>query len=171
MPPFEKYLTLPFESFCRLESSHHPAASPSLGLFPRGNLFQVHPVESLEHSQNWGLGERAVWGFAQTLDNTNQTRGSATDPRSLGPTGSVGHLAPTVFWTFGCRVSIHPSPDLLTKVLDLCEQNGWQKPSSYQGRYNLISRGPETKLLPILRRHNISFIAYQLVHPIQPCHL
>ncbi|KAI1657170.1 hypothetical protein F4813DRAFT_390142 [Daldinia decipiens] len=37
------------------------------------------------------------------------------------------------------------------------KQNGLQKPSCYQGVYNLVTRGMETKLLPLLRAHGIVF--------------
>ncbi|TGJ83871.1 hypothetical protein E0Z10_g4874 [Xylaria hypoxylon] len=41
-----------------------------------------------------------------------------------------------------------------------CKTNGWPKPSYYQGTYNVISRGMETKLWPILQAHNIKFVAF-----------
>ncbi|KAL1979198.1 hypothetical protein VTN96DRAFT_6520 [Rasamsonia emersonii] len=53
------------------------------------------------------------------------------------------------------------SPEMLEKMLHLCEQHGWQKPSCYQGDYNLVTRGMETKLLPILRAHGMSFNAFR----------
>ncbi|KAG8158297.1 hypothetical protein KVR01_012058 [Diaporthe batatas] len=53
------------------------------------------------------------------------------------------------------------SPELLEKVLGVCEQNGWQKPTTYQGTYNMATRGMETKLLPILRTHGMQFVGYQ----------
>ncbi|KAI0874033.1 putative oxidoreductase [Hypoxylon argillaceum] len=51
-------------------------------------------------------------------------------------------------------------PEMLEDILRLCEQNGWPKPSYYQGTYNVISRGMETKLWPILQAHNIKFVAF-----------
>ncbi|TRX94063.1 hypothetical protein FHL15_005141 [Xylaria flabelliformis] len=54
-------------------------------------------------------------------------------------------------------------PEMLENMLRLCEQNGWSKPSYYQGTYNVISRGMETKLLPILRAHNVKFVAFWAV--------
>ncbi|KAI1073915.1 putative oxidoreductase [Whalleya microplaca] len=51
--------------------------------------------------------------------------------------------------------------NVLEKMLQLCEENGWQKPSCYQGDYNLVTRGMETKLLPLLRAHNISFTCFR----------
>ncbi|KAF2185673.1 Aldo/keto reductase [Zopfia rhizophila CBS 207.26] len=53
------------------------------------------------------------------------------------------------------------SPAVLEKILHLCEQKGWQKPSYYQGNYNLVTRGMEMKLLPILRAHGISYNGFQ----------
>lgn len=54
-------------------------------------------------------------------------------------------------------------PAILEEILHICEQNGWQKPSAYQGDYNLVTRGMETKLLPILRAHGMSFVAFRYV--------
>ncbi|KAI1201761.1 putative oxidoreductase [Nemania serpens] len=51
-------------------------------------------------------------------------------------------------------------PPVLEEILQLCEANGWPKPSWYQGTYNVISRGMETKLLPILRSHGMKFVAF-----------
>ncbi|KAI0907276.1 putative oxidoreductase [Ustulina deusta] len=51
-------------------------------------------------------------------------------------------------------------PSVLEEMLRLCEKNGWLKPSWYQGTYNVIARGMEMKLLPILRKHNIKFVAF-----------
>ena len=40
------------------------------------------------------------------------------------------------------------------------EEKGYVKPSVYQGEYNLISRGVEAALIPLIRKHNIKFVAY-----------
>ncbi|KAI1266259.1 putative oxidoreductase [Xylariaceae sp. FL1019] len=50
---------------------------------------------------------------------------------------------------------------MLEEMLKICERNGWQKPSCYQGVYNLVSRGMEAKLLPLLRKHGIAFNCFQ----------
>lgn len=50
---------------------------------------------------------------------------------------------------------------MLEKMIQICEEKGWQKPSCYQGIYNLVSRGMESKLLPVLRAHGIAFNGYQ----------
>lgn len=57
-------------------------------------------------------------------------------------------------------VSNVPIP-VLKQMLQLCEQKGWEKPSCYQGPYNLITRGMENELLPLLREHNMVFKAFQ----------
>jgi diketogulonate reductase-like aldo/keto reductase len=54
---------------------------------------------------------------------------------------------------------------MLKQMLELCEQNGWQKPSCYQGAYNLVTRGMEEELLPTLRLHGITFNAFQYSPP------
>lgn len=55
-------------------------------------------------------------------------------------------------------VANHP-PETLEKIINLCERNGWEKPSWYQGTYSMLTRGMETRVLPILRAHTISFLA------------
>ncbi|KAI0154182.1 Aldo/keto reductase [Xylariaceae sp. FL1272] len=50
--------------------------------------------------------------------------------------------------------------DTLTQFLQICESKGYPKPSVYQGQYNLICRGPEKDLIPLLRQHNMTFNAY-----------
>jgi aflatoxin B1 aldehyde reductase len=52
-------------------------------------------------------------------------------------------------------------PELLQNFLNICEENGYVKPTVYQGDYNAITRGMEKKLLPILRAHGIIFNAYR----------
>ena len=53
------------------------------------------------------------------------------------------------------------SPEEVEKCVEVCEKNGWVKPSVYQGHYNAISRLSEDKLLPVLRKHGIAYYAYR----------
>lgn len=53
------------------------------------------------------------------------------------------------------------SPEMLEHILRICEEKHLQKPSCYQGDYNLITRGVETTLLPMLRSHNMTFNAFR----------
>ncbi|KAL1878437.1 hypothetical protein Plec18167_004509 [Paecilomyces lecythidis] len=46
------------------------------------------------------------------------------------------------------------------KFLDICEQNGYVKPTVFEGHYNPVARGGEKELFPLLRKHNIAFFAY-----------
>ncbi|RMD42388.1 hypothetical protein DV735_g2711, partial [Chaetothyriales sp. CBS 134920] len=46
------------------------------------------------------------------------------------------------------------------EILKVCEENGYVKPSVYQGQYNPICRGAEEKLLTLLRENKIAFYAY-----------
>ncbi|MCJ1411353.1 hypothetical protein MMC19_005441 [Ptychographa xylographoides] len=52
------------------------------------------------------------------------------------------------------------SPEEVEEVVELCEKNGWVKPTVYQGQYNAIARLGEDALLPMLRKHGLSFYAY-----------
>ena len=46
------------------------------------------------------------------------------------------------------------------EIIKICEENGYVKPSVYQGQYNPICRGAEQRLFSVLREHNIAFYAY-----------
>lgn len=52
---------------------------------------------------------------------------------------------------------------MLEKMLLLREKMGLRNPACYQGDYNLITRGMETKLLPLLRLHSITYNAFRCV--------
>jgi len=51
--------------------------------------------------------------------------------------------------------------DLLTEFLRVCDEKGFVKPTVYQGDYNLITRGMEKSLLPLLKKHGISFYGFR----------
>lgn len=46
-------------------------------------------------------------------------------------------------------------------MIEIADKNGYVKPTVYQGHYNLICRGPESKLMPLLKKHNIKYYAYR----------
>ncbi|KAJ7701488.1 NADP-dependent oxidoreductase domain-containing protein [Mycena rosella] len=52
------------------------------------------------------------------------------------------------------------SPEMLSSFIEICEREGFVKPTVYQGQYNLVCRGSEDTLFPMLRRHGISINAY-----------
>lgn len=52
------------------------------------------------------------------------------------------------------------SVEEVEEIVRVCEENGYVKPSVYQGQYNPICRGGEERLFAVLREHNIAFYAY-----------
>ncbi|PQE15270.1 hypothetical protein CJF31_00010632 [Rutstroemia sp. NJR-2017a BVV2] len=46
------------------------------------------------------------------------------------------------------------------ELLEVCEREGYVKPSYYQGQYNALCREAEMQLLPLLRQQKISYIAH-----------
>ncbi|CAM9138598.1 unnamed protein product, partial [Ectocarpus fasciculatus] len=48
----------------------------------------------------------------------------------------------------------------VVRCLQLCRENNWTPPTIYQGLYNPLNRRVEVSLLPLLKRNNIDFIAY-----------
>lgn len=59
-------------------------------------------------------------------------------------------------------VSNH-SPEEVEQIVKICEENGYVKPTVYQGQYNPVVRAGEKDLFPVLRKHNIAFYAYRCV--------
>ena len=51
-------------------------------------------------------------------------------------------------------------PTMLEQWLDISAKESYVKPSVFQGQYNLLCRGYETTLFPLLRKHSIQFNAY-----------
>jgi aflatoxin B1 aldehyde reductase len=62
------------------------------------------------------------------------------------------------FRRFG--LSNHSSEEI-EKVVQICEENGYVKPTVYQGHYNAIARAAEKDLVPVLRKHGIAFYAFR----------
>ena len=50
--------------------------------------------------------------------------------------------------------------DMLTQLIEVCESEGYVKPTVYQGLYNVVARGHE-ELFPLLRKHGIVFNAHR----------
>ncbi|RSL96764.1 hypothetical protein CEP52_011296 [Fusarium oligoseptatum] len=50
--------------------------------------------------------------------------------------------------------------DEVQTIVKICEECGFVKPTVYQGQYNLIVRGGEKELFPLLRKEGIAFYAY-----------
>ncbi|KAF5854731.1 hypothetical protein ETB97_012681, partial [Aspergillus alliaceus] len=51
-------------------------------------------------------------------------------------------------------------PEEVEEVVRISKKNNYILPSVYQGNYNAVARHSESTLLPILRKHNISYYAY-----------
>ncbi|KAH9884726.1 Aldo/keto reductase [Xylariomycetidae sp. FL2044] len=54
-------------------------------------------------------------------------------------------------------------PDMLQEWIEISERKGYIKPSVFQGQYNLLCRGYETDLFPLLRKHGIAFQAFAVL--------
>lgn len=52
-------------------------------------------------------------------------------------------------------------PEKLKELLEICDMEGYIKPSKYQGEYNVLTRGMEENLLPILRAHKLQYNAHR----------
>ncbi|KAH8891522.1 putative aldo/keto reductase [Thozetella sp. PMI_491] len=52
------------------------------------------------------------------------------------------------------------SPAEVQRIVDICEEKGYVKPSVYQGQYNPLVRGGEKDLFSLLRKHNMAFYGF-----------
>ncbi|XDG07702.1 hypothetical protein ABKA04_007317 [Annulohypoxylon sp. FPYF3050] len=52
------------------------------------------------------------------------------------------------------------SADMLAEFIDICEREGYVKPTVYQGLYNLIDRRHEGPVLDLVRKHGMQFVAH-----------
>ncbi|KAK6514542.1 hypothetical protein TWF281_004740 [Arthrobotrys megalospora] len=48
----------------------------------------------------------------------------------------------------------------VAQICEICDKNGWIKPSVYQGVYNCFIRGVESELVPCLRKYGISLYTF-----------
>jgi len=51
-------------------------------------------------------------------------------------------------------------PEEVEQFVKIAKEKGFVAPTVYQGLYNLLVRGGEDKLFPVLRKHGIRFFAY-----------
>lgn len=51
-------------------------------------------------------------------------------------------------------------PKEVEEVVQICKDNHYVLPTVYQGSYNAVQRLMEVELLPVLRKHKISYYAY-----------
>jgi len=62
--------------------------------------------------------------------------------------------------SFGKLGVSNMSVEMLAEWLQIADEKGFIKPTVYQGQYNLLCRTYEAMLFPLLRKHNISFVAF-----------
>ena len=71
---------------------------------------------------------------------------------------AIGHLySQGKFNRFGVS---NLSDAEVQQIHDICSEEGYVRPTVYQGGYNPIGRGPEVTLFPLLRRLGMSFYAF-----------
>jgi len=49
---------------------------------------------------------------------------------------------------------------MLSSFIGICEQEGYVKPTVYEGIYNILDRRHENKVLDIVRKHGMQFVAH-----------
>lgn len=125
----------------KVTTKAHP--SQPNGLSPEGLENQL--CESLE-----AMGLKRVDEFyLHQPDTENDLAASLAAAHSLVQRGLVGRIGMSNY-----------HEDEVERAVQLCQENGWTVPSVYQGLYNPLNRRIEAALLPVLRKHDIDFIAY-----------
>jgi len=121
---------------------------------------KVHP------SQPGGLSAQGIQGqFEKSLkelgvDSVDVLYLHQPDPEH-DLTESLAHVDSLVREGKVARIGLSNYSALETdRLCELCKEHGWTLPSFYQGLYNPLNRLAEEELLPVLRRHNIGFIAF-----------
>lgn len=104
---------------------------------------------------SWPQSQRCWENWARACTQLINGPPVAVDGKRM----EVGSLRCHTVW---CLLSNLPPP-MLEKMLLLREKMGLRKPAYYQGDSNLITRGMETKLLPLLRLHSITYNAFRCV--------
>ena len=66
-------------------------------------------------------------------------------------------LLPGLFNRFG--ISNYAAWEV-AQIVEICDKNGWIKPTAYQGVYNALHRLVEPELFPALRYYGISFYEF-----------
>lgn len=49
---------------------------------------------------------------------------------------------------------------MLVEFIEICERNGYIKPTVYEGVYNILNRRHEGPVLDIVRKHGMQFVAH-----------
>ncbi|KAJ4392350.1 hypothetical protein N0V93_005976 [Gnomoniopsis smithogilvyi] len=129
------------------------ATLKTLGITRLDTAARYPPLNPGRSEQLVGEGEAIAAGFlVDTKVYTDTKANGSGDLTQDAIERSVSASLDRIQAPGGWGVSNFPPP-LLEKILALCDENGWAKPSWYQGVYNAVTRGPETQLLPLLRAH------------------
>jgi aflatoxin B1 aldehyde reductase len=48
----------------------------------------------------------------------------------------------------------------VAQICEICDRNGWIKPTAYQGIYNALHRSVEAELFPCLRKYGLAFYEF-----------
>ncbi len=73
----------------------------------------------------------------------------------------VPYLAESLQETYIGQLGVSNFPtSMVEEWLSIAEKEDLVKPSVYEGQYNLVCRGYETELFPLLRKHNMSFVGF-----------
>jgi aflatoxin B1 aldehyde reductase len=152
----------------RLYSPHAPGSSePRLGLVDAGNKFIIdtkvfsrepgsHAKGKVEENINTSLKELKIPQInVEYLHAPDRATPFEVPLQALNEAYKEGK-----FKQFGLS---NYTAEEVEKIVQICEERGYVKPTVYQGQYNPIVRSGEKELFPVLRKHGIAFYAWRSV--------
>lgn len=152
----------------RAYSPHAPGSSePRLGWAEAGNRFTIdtkifsrepgsHVTEKIEENINTSLKELKISQInVEYLHLPDRATPFEVPLKALNEAYKEGK-----FKHFG--LSNYTAEEVET-IVQICEEQGYVKPTVYQGQYNPIVRSGEKELFPVLRKHGIAFYAWRSV--------
>ena len=137
---FEKFGS-PSNGILSIGTKAHP--SQKGGLSPAGIEGQIRA--SLQAMHLGGVGEY----YLHQPDTENSLLSSLQKAHSLVTEGLCTSIGLSNY--HACEVE---------RAFELCLEHNLTKPSVYQGLYNPLNRCVEKELIPLLKRHQCSFVAY-----------
>lgn len=150
----------------RLYSPHAPGSSEHrLGIAEAGKTFAIdtkvfslapgsHTKEKIEENLKESLSELKIPQInIEYLHSPDRTTPFEETLEAVDKAYKQGK-----FKQFGLS---NYTAEEVEKILQICEEKGWVKPTVYQGQYNPIVRSGEKELLPLLRKHNMAFYAWR----------
>lgn len=130
-----------------MDTKYAPGAN--LGPGVKGNHSPEHLREALKQSLASLQTDKVDMWYLHAPDRTTPYEDTLQEVNNLYKQG--------FFRRFG--ISNYAAWEV-AQICEICNRNGWIKPTVYQGVYNALHRAVEPELFPCLRKYGIGFYAF-----------